>query len=116
MIKSGLLTQRLFLYRYAEGLILASNSADQLKAFDPSRLAKEELKPALPENELHCRPAQIAESMRVLSTAVRFLLGPNIQADMDALAAVLKPIGEMRLTILVGKDTVEYHVVSKANP
>lgn len=102
-----------FRYRYADGLVLAGNSIEQLKAFDPGKFAKEEMKPVLPENELYCKPVELAESVQLLATAANFLLGPNAGADLNALAAILKGMDETRLAVSVEKETVKYQMAIK---
>lgn len=102
-----------FRYHYADGLVIASNSSDQLKAFDPAKFAKEDLKPVAPENELFCKPDQLGDSVKMLATVLTFVAGTEAGNQVHALGQAMKSFEEARATIEVEKEEVKYQLTLK---
>jgi len=104
----------LFAYRYADGLVIGSNSRQSLPRFDPQRFAGENLEPVPPEDQLSCKPKEIGALLYTLAMMERFAGDPAVARDLNAAASILKAIDELRVTIHVEDAAVKYEVEAHA--
>jgi hypothetical protein len=101
-------------YRYADGLVIASNSRRSLEQFDTTRISNEVLQPTQPENQFWCEPKALAGALMALSSATRLWGDPMHSQRLCAVAAVLQGLGDLRLTIHVEAKTVRYEAQATA--
>jgi hypothetical protein len=98
----------LFSYRYADGLVIGSNSRQTLRQFDPAPFAAQTLESVQPENQLWCKPAEIGAMLQAVAVLNQFAGNAELSRDWNRAASVMKALREARLTVRVEMETVGY--------